>query len=893
MASGRNQFSLFSSAKDCKQHIENSGSPDYKYFQTDCGDGSGPKRHIACTYEQLYDRTIDEEFPSYHEAWIEKTPVKFVVDYDRRPEDSDPIQAKEDVREICVKIKQLLRNVTEIVVLKSISETFHAKNSYHIIFNGVYFKDMPTMGKWAKKVFNKYFKPLVDRNILDTSIYSKAGCIRSAWSSKPHQRRPLCTLDTVQFIENGVETEVPKTDFTFSTFLKSCITAININGSNDVLYIEEASSETSNDATNYLASFAMENDADNNMEGGGGSRGSYTNSFKIQHGAPYLEKYVRIMSRARAEDPEKADEVLVILKSVDDESGRYKAVWREFCKLKGSDYDESEADAQWHNAPWSSGRCVSDIKFLASQDDYSSYADLEEKHSELMLKKLYPDDLDVAEYVHNLENENHVCASIINRVWYAFRKGKWIQDECGVELKLKMFNDIRNKIITYGFSKVEDENEKKKYVKIAQIISQKSKINGLDMIFFRRQFADLLDTNLNLMGFENGVLDVKTGVFRKSNARDYMSMSTGYFYSESAEKVKEMEYLEGLIEQIFPDPEIRQYTMETLASCLSGETREQNFYMWTGKNGCGGSGKSTLQNLQKAAFGQYADSTGAGFITNEPPDPDRPNPAMYHMRHVRALSISEIQDKKELLINIVKALTGGDMQKARALYSNAILEFKPEFTMFLLCNWAPGLSAIDGGMIRRLRKIPFSSKFKTNPSTDPSKHEYPVDFELLNKIPKYGMGFMLILKKYFRMYIERGGLPPAPYAVVEATRKYEADNNLIAQFIAERVRKGEPGDCITQTELTEAHRADFELRRAFPKVSDFRSHIAGELDLEFEEPRTKKRKSMGASKAMSGSSALHGYKLIISGQEEEEDDDDVEVNDEDFEVNEEDLMNIE
>ena len=49
--------------------------------------------------------------------------------------------------------------------------------------------------------------------------------------------------------------------------------------------------------------------------------------------------------------------------------------------------------------------------------------------------------------------------------------------------------------------------------------------------------------------------------------------------------------LDDFLRKVFPLEEVREYTLRFLASCLSGDIREEKFYFWTG---CGGNGKSRL-----------------------------------------------------------------------------------------------------------------------------------------------------------------------------------------------------------------------------------------------------------------------------------------------------------
>ena len=49
--------------------------------------------------------------------------------------------------------------------------------------------------------------------------------------------------------------------------------------------------------------------------------------------------------------------------------------------------------------------------------------------------------------------------------------------------------------------------------------------------------------------------------------------------------------MDDFIDKIIPLPEVREYGLTFLAKCLSGENRDEGFYIWTGT---GGNGKSKL-----------------------------------------------------------------------------------------------------------------------------------------------------------------------------------------------------------------------------------------------------------------------------------------------------------
>ena len=63
---------------------------------------------------------------------------------------------------------------------------------------------------------------------------------------------------------------------------------------------------------------------------------------------------------------------------------------------------------------------------------------------------------------------------------------------------------------------------------------------------------------------------------------------------------------------------------------------------------------------------------------------------------------------------------------------------------------------------------------------------------------------MCILIDYYKLYKTESLLPPIP--VLQVTKKYENDNNIIKQFIEENIVIGEKSDYITKDQLKEIYK---------------------------------------------------------------------------------------
>lgn len=148
--------------------------------------------------------------------------------------------------------------------------------------------------------------------------------------------------------------------------------------------------------------------------------------------------------------------------------------------------------------------------------------------------------------------------------------------------------------------------------------------------------------------------------------------------------------------------------------------------------------------------------------------------------------MSEPNDGDKLNVGKLKEMTGGDSLSCRGLYKDQV-EFKPQFTVFLTCNYVPEVTSNDEGTWRRIKLIEFVSKFSETP--DYSKpNEYLADRHLPEKISssEWTSTFISMLI-HIRINIPNINNIEEPKEITEATKKYAREQDLVAQFINDRI----------------------------------------------------------------------------------------------------------
>jgi len=426
-----------------------------------------------------------------------------------------------------------------------------------------------------------------------------------------------------------------------------------------------------------------------------------------------------------------------------------------------------------------------------------------------------------------LENQ-FICVDI-NDEWYYFNGVRWKKTMKGNKLKRAIHDDIHKIFEEYGkkakddMGKYEEGTNKYKLAeadyknclayqfKLYQEPYVNTIIGALKHIFYKENIMEEFDTDNDLIGFENGVYDLKNNLFREGRPEDYITLSTKVTLpingpaksGEDAEKyrrrsipdssislddlvprVQEMKNYRDLMNdmveflaQIIPDEELRNYTLRFCSTCLSGDNREESFNIWTGS---GGNGKSKFVELIQLALGEYACNLPVSLLTQKRKASGAASPEMARTRGKRFVFMQEPDVNEVLNVGEMKEITGNDKIQARGLYKEPF-EFVPQFKLLLMCNQLPKIPSNDDGTWRRLKAVPFISRFVLPDKVDIKLNYHPIDNQLKKKLPYWIIPFMLVLFEEWREYDKNGIY--VPRAVTAKTSDYRNSNDMIGKWI--------------------------------------------------------------------------------------------------------------
>lgn len=430
--------------------------------------------------------------------------------------------------------------------------------------------------------------------------------------------------------------------------------------------------------------------------------------------------------------------------------------------------------------------------------------------------------------------ENTYCAAIDSKKTeiYHFTGTYWEKIPQGIELRSLMttevaqvISDARSKIRGRVFNQGNgdhswEEGRMKKLFDIEKSLYssnfKSSVMKECEALFYVKDFAQKLNANQYLIGFKNGVVDLRTPVtdqdgnvsytvtFRDARPEDYITFLAGRYETKSCEPIDYIPYdpsdpeqarihaeIDDFMTKIFPRPELRDYMWRKLASCLEGANKEQTYETWIG---VGGNGKSKLVDLTSMAFGDYASSLQSTAMTRKRPDSGAANPDIMAIRNKRFIYMAEPDDREPLNTSRMKQFTGEDDVEARGLFEDQT-KFKITGKIFMLCNAFPAINTMDRGTWRRVRAVPFESKFvdPNQEEVNPKANIYPRDNQLDVRMKEWRAYFMSKLVHIYKTEYMPFGLGKVPAIVTQESSKYKESFDSVAKFLNARIREIKKG----------------------------------------------------------------------------------------------------
>ena len=297
----------------------------------------------------------------------------------------------------------------------------------------------------------------------------------------------------------------------------------------------------------------------------------------------------------------------------------------------------------------------------------------------------------------------------------------------------------------------------------------------------KRDFIKKLDSNKYLIGFNNGVYDLKEFIFREGKYDDYISMSVGYDYIDK--HTEQFKLLNIFLCDIQPVEEERNYILTYFSICLVGNLLE----LFTILSGIGRNGKTKFVELVKMTFGDYFGAVESQMFTRPRPSASSPDPGLLNLMKKKIIVASEPEKNSKLNSGFIKFITGRDTTTLRNCHQNEMIDFKANFVTFLLCNVIPDVDDMDNAFSKRLRSINFPTEFVDNPSKE---NEKKINAEVNDQFQYWKQDFMLLLISYYAAYSKKKELITTAN-ILKWTNIYKESTDLYLSYLNEQTEKSE------------------------------------------------------------------------------------------------------
>ena len=523
------------------------------------------------------------------------------------------------------------------------------------------------------------------------------------------------------------------------------------------------------------------------------------------------EKLLPMLSQFRVDDYTEWMTIGWVLFSIGEGCLEALDQWLEFSS-RSDKYNEEKCIYEWERMV-QKDFTLGTLRYYAEKDNEKLYEEFKtELNQENIRKSLDGSHVDIARLLYTEFCNRFVCASISNKTWYEFKEHHWKEIEEGVYLRKLISEDIVEKYIDEGcslFKKVktqdkEDDNMYQNKIKQVQKVISNLKNSSYKNhvmreacdIFYNEQFKNKLDMNPYLIGFKNGVYDLKLNEFRAGRPEDFMSKHMPINYIVFNREDKKVKNVYEFLEKIFPDRSVRNYFMDQSSDIFVGGNYQKVACFWTGD---GDNGKSVTQTIFEKMLGEYAVKFSTTMFTGKKGQVGTASPELARAGGGVRWAVAEEPDADEQLgIGLIKSQTGNDSYFARDLFEKgkSTREITPLYKLIFICNRLPSFKGCttDPAAWNRIKVIPFESTFvKPNDrSKEPApdtyeeqllKKRFPMDMDFYKKIPDLLEPLAWVLLEHRKQIRDR----VEPEKVTIATKMYKRQNDIYRQFIDESI----------------------------------------------------------------------------------------------------------
>lgn len=358
--------------------------------------------------------------------------------------------------------------------------------------------------------------------------------------------------------------------------------------------------------------------------------------------------------------------------------------------------------------------------------------------------------------------------------WYFWTGKVWTLDESGEVKKLadEVCEDLKRE--AWNIADEDLQEQAFKFAKSSANTTRKeAMVKECQHLYDIPAAPEDFDAYTDFINCQNGIVNLRNGELMPHDPAFMMSKICNCEYDVKKRKPKL--WLKFLDDVTNGDKDLQEYIQRSVGYSISGSNAEQCAYFLYGM---GNNGKSTFLDTIADMLGTYAmnvqpdtlmlqsrlGSSGGGA-----------NSDIARLKSARFVTCEEPTEGVRLNEGLLKQLTGGSKITARHLYGDEF-EFTPEFKIWVATNHKPTIRGTDFGIWRRIKLVPFEVNIPKE------KVDKNLKYKLRQEMPQIFAWAVEGCMKW-----QRDGSLGEPAKVIEATKDYKQEMDLIAAFIEQCV----------------------------------------------------------------------------------------------------------
>jgi phage/plasmid-associated DNA primase len=389
---------------------------------------------------------------------------------------------------------------------------------------------------------------------------------------------------------------------------------------------------------------------------------------------------------------------------------------------------------------------------------------------------------------------------LCGEVWYMLDKNNlWKQQNepsYYIIEELRKYIDYSQLKTAYQITKTEGD-EKEKFIKInksylstyalVNASSKQSQIKAfLRTLLCDNKFCEKLDVTPDVIAFENGIMDIKTLIFRDGILPDdFITETIPYPYKKQCPIKRQ--YLDDVIKKILNNnPDHAEYYKRVLGHTMLGRPNlEKCMYFFVDKTteSKGDNGKSIMMELLTALMPNYVLKTSSKTLEE---GNTKVHKQIAKMKGKRIVWMDELSPKKQDP-EIMKVISDGTTINCEIMFGTSE-SVKVMFKMFALLNSIPAIDGKETACYNRYKQISFNSHFDksgTRLEENPSNLEFIADPTLGDRLKaEYVNEMMNLLIEYGHKYYT-DGLQNIPLQFKNDAKETQTSNDVLKSWINE------------------------------------------------------------------------------------------------------------